>query len=110
MLLPGATTSTSRKLPFEPQLLLLENEATVSSSNVVVPLVSEAPTAITNGSVAGFVSEPRGAKPALPAAVTTTIPLFQATSQAYASGSIPAAWLEFVPYERLRTRMLRPLS
>ena len=100
---PGATRSTVRFL-----LSQLEKVATSSSAKVEVPLVSEAPTAMTYGLKAGSRS---GVKfPSLPAATTTTIPLFQACSTACESGSREEGWVELVPNERLRTRMLRPLS
>jgi hypothetical protein len=45
-----------------------------------------------------------------PAEATTTMPCFHACSAAYASGSTPDDCVEFVPYERLITRMFRPGS
>ena len=74
---------------------------------VVVPLVSSAPTAITNGSIAGSVSRFPGVLPEL---TTTTIPLRQATSAAYASGSTVYVCSESVPKDRFSTRMLKPGS
>ena len=50
------------------------------------------------------------AKPSLPAATTTTMPLFQASSTAYDSGSSAADWVDSVPNDRLSTRMFRPGS
>ena len=60
----------------------------MSSCVWFVPLLFAAPTAMTIGSYAGSLSfvEP---KPPLPAATTTVIPLRQATSTAYVSGSSP---------------------
>ena len=75
-----------------------------------MPFVSDDPTARMNGSTAGAVIEPSWAKPAFPAAATTTIPFRHATSAAKQSGSSAAGCVEFVPYERLMTRMLLPLS
>ena len=46
----------------------------------------------------------------LPAAATTTMPAFHACSTAKASGSTWYGCVEFVPYERLMTRMFIPLS
>ena len=83
------------------------NVATESSRVVNVPLVSMAPTAITYGSMAGSDSR---LPPLLPAETTTTIPLRQATSAAYASGSSTYDWRESVPKDRLSTRMFRPGS
>ena len=99
---PGATTSTRREL-----VPLLLNRATVSSVVLNVLFVSSAPTAIRYGSMAGST---RRVPPLLPAETTTTIPLRQATSAAYASGSSTYDWVESVPNERLSTRMLRPGS
>src|SRR5919204_234251 len=99
---PGATKSGSR-LPSP----WLENAGTTSSEVPLVPRVSFAPTAITNGSVAGSVIPPA---PLLPALVTTTMPARQATSTAYASGSSVYACTESVPKDRLSTRMLTPGS
>src|SRR2546421_7443314 len=92
---------------------LAENGATWSSAVVVVPIESLAPTPITNGSYAGSAIPVAPAplwKPVLPLAATTTIPCFHACSAAYASGSTDAGCVEFVPYERLRTRMFKPGS
>ena len=61
-----------------------------------MPLVAEAPTAMTNGSVAGLVSFV-AALPSLPAAATTTMPAFHACSTANCSGSVQAAGLPPLP-------------
>src|SRR5262249_9398820 len=87
----------------------VENDATVSSVLVSVPLGSAAPTAITYGLAAGMVTRVAVA-PSLPTATTTTMPFFQAASTAYESGSSTSLCAESVPNERLRTRMLRPAS
>ena len=50
------------------------------------------------------------AGPWFPAAATTTMPSCQATSAAYASGSIRYDWVLSVPKLRLRTRMFSPGS
>ena len=96
---PGASTSTSRS--WAPPLV---NAATSSSAVDTVPLVAVAPTAITNGSVAGSLSV-GAVLPSLPAAATTTIPAFQACSTANCSGSVQAAGSPPLPYERLITRI-----
>ena len=58
-----------------------ENEATFHWEYCIDPLLSAAPTAITNGSYAGS-ARPPDVVPAFPAAATTVIPCRQATSAA----------------------------
>src|SRR5215510_2142178 len=90
---------------------LTEYAATVSSVVVGVPLASYAPAAMTKGLYAGLASpgSPMSVT-SLPAAATTTIPAFHACSAAYDSGSSADDCVEFVPYDRLSTRMCMPLS
>ncbi len=104
---PGATTS----IPRLPQLppCLAEKAGTVSSDVLSVPFVSAAPTARTNGLYAGF-ARPGVVAPSLPAAATTTIPAFHATSAAQLNGSLSGFCGLIVPNERLSTRMFNPLE
>ncbi len=72
---PGATTSGGRFASRE------EKSATVSSAVSAVPAVSDAPTAITNGSAAGRSSRPVPSA-WLPAAATTVTPRCHSCSAA----------------------------
>ena len=82
----------------------------MSSVVVSVPLVSAAPTAITNGSYAGLATLAVVA-PSLPAEATTTMPLppgdLDGVRQRVERYVLRA---QSVPKERLSTRMFRPGS
>src|SRR5690349_11206256 len=96
---PGATRSGFRvPSPLDEKLGI------VSSLLEFVPRVSAAPTAMMKGSIAGLVNLPDAA-PLLPALLTTTMPLRQATSAACASGSMRYDCKELVPKDRFSTRM-----
>ena len=82
-----------------------ENGATVSSATDSVCLVSTAPTVMTYGSSAGLSIEPIPG-PRFPAETTTVIPAFQVCSTAKSRGSMAYRWVESVPNDRFRTRML----
>jgi hypothetical protein len=67
-------------------------------------LVVDAPTARTNGSIAGLVSV-LVPLPSLPAATTTTMPACHACSTANISGSTVEDDMPLEPYERFSTRI-----
>ncbi len=77
----------------------------MSSSVDRVWRVSSAPTVITCGSLAGESMPPGPNSPSLPAAATTTMPLFQAASTAIASGSYSAGAVILAPSEMFITPM-----
>ena len=62
-----------------------ENHASVSSVSVTVPASSVEPTVMTYGSMPGDSTLPL---PWLPAAATTVMPFFHATSTPAANGSV----------------------
>src|SRR5690349_7855074 len=101
---PGASRSAWRVT-----LPTLLNVASVSSPGLVVAWVSAAPTASTYGLSAGMVTEVAAA-PSLPTETTTTIPLRQADSTACESGSTCSLCTDWVPKDRLSTRMFMPGS
>src|SRR5258708_38420764 len=80
---PGATRSGLRTpLPLD------ENAATLWLDVLTEPLVSDAPTAITYGSMAGSAAPPLLAPP-LPPAATTTITFFHPCSAPQARRARP---------------------
>ena len=101
---PGATRSGSR-LPSP----TADQAGTGAATRVseVTARVSAAPTAMTQGLIAGVSRRP-SAVPWLPAATATVTPWRQAASTAYTSGDVDAGLLPSVPKDRDRTRMLRP--
>ena len=60
------------------------------------PVHSAAPTASTNGSIAGLATVCM-ALPSLPTAPTTTMPALHARSTAYDNGSMLYDWFGFTP-------------
>ena len=81
----------------------------MSSAGSRVPIGSEAPDRQHPGSKAGSARVVLP-EPSLPAAATTTMPRFTATSAAKASGSTIGSWTLSVPNDKLNTRMLSPGS
>src|SRR3954464_9810406 len=105
ILSPGATRSRPRPAHCPP--CRAEYDATESSVLLSVPLVSVAPTAMTHGLDAGLESPPPF-EPSLPPAATTTMPRCQAISAAHDTGSFCQLCGLRVPYDSLRSFVLRP--
>src|SRR6516165_12549919 len=107
---PGATRSgfAAQSRYVGPREL---NDAIVSSSRLVVPMVLDAPTVSTQGALPGapippYCRTPCASRPRFPAAETTTIPASTRRFAANVNGSVQYDSYMAEPTDRLTTRML----